>query len=186
MEVAEVLYAQSFFRLRGIEATIQFINTAPPRCLDLVRSVKLVWDDASWKGSDFDTVTLREAWPSLCAAFAQMKSLRNLYIGLGMNGDDHVEELYLNPLHDVRQVANFKVCIPVGILSSHEGRTSTKKYPGAPFALCRHLAGDVCSARREVMEAEWIGRNSSSRPASPTFPAPEAGWAVWDTAWPKM
>ncbi|KAK7707527.1 hypothetical protein SLS64_007046 [Diaporthe eres] len=175
-EAASLLYSSSFFRLRGIHPTIQFINTVSPAHLGLVRSLKLVWDDQGWTDApEFDTLTLRSAWPSLCDALAtQFPSLRNLYVALGMPSNEaHVEELYLAPLRRVRHAANFKVCIPVGLLERFEGLDQRlEAREGAcggddndcPFTLCRHTAGEVCPSRKEVVQAEWLG---SSRPATP-------------------
>jgi hypothetical protein len=171
-EATSLLYSSSFFRLRGIHPTIQFINTVSPAHLGLVRSLKLVWDDQGWKDApEFDTLTLRSAWPSLCDALAtQFPSLRDLYVALGMPSNEaHVEELYLGALRGVRHVANFKVCIPVGLLERFEGldqRLEVRQRRGSddPFTLCRHTAGEVCPSRKEVVRAEWLG---SSRPATP-------------------
>lgn len=178
-EAASLLYSSSFFRLRGIHPTIQFINTVSPAHLALVRSLKLVWDDQGWTDApEFDTLTLRSAWPSLCDALAtQFPSLRNLYVALGMPSNEaHVEELYLGPLREVRHAANFKVCIPVGLLERFEGldqrlearergrRGGDDGDDRCPFTLCRHTAGEVCPSRKEVVQAEWLG---SSRPATP-------------------
>lgn len=171
-EAASLLYSSSFFRLRGIHPTIQFVNTVSPAHLALVRSLKLVWDDQGWTDApEFDTLTLRSAWPSLCDALAtQFPSLRNLYVALGMPSNEaHVEELYLEPLRRVRHAANFKVCIPVGLLERLEGLDqrldARQRGPGDdPFTLCRHTAGEVCPSRKEVVQAEWLG---SSRPATP-------------------
>lgn len=144
-----------------------------PAHLALVRSLKLVWDDQGWTDApEFDTLTLRSAWPSLCDALAtQFPSLRNLYVALGMPSNEaHVEELYLGPLRAVRHAANFKVCIPVGLLERFEGldqRLEARESGGddtCPFTLCRHTAGEVCPSRKEVVQAEWLG---SSRPATP-------------------
>lgn len=186
-EAASLLYSSSFFRLRGIHPTIQFINTVSPDHLALVRSLKLVWDDQGWTDApEFDTLTLRSAWPSLCDALAtQFPSIRNLYVALGMPSNEaHVEELYLGALRRLRHVPNFKVCIPVGFLERFEGldlrlevRGRSRRYGGddgeghdddddddVPFTLCRHTAGEVCPSRKEVVQAEWMG---SSRPATP-------------------
>ncbi|KAL1873847.1 hypothetical protein Daus18300_003719 [Diaporthe australafricana] len=188
-EAASLLYSSSFFRLRGIHPTIQFINTVSPAHLALVRSLKLVWDDQGWTDApEFDTLTLRSAWPSLCDALAtQFLSIRNLYVALGMPSNEaHVEELYLGALRRLRHVPNFKVCIPVGFLERFEGldqrlevRGRGRRYGGddgeshddadedyddCPFTLCRHTAGEVCPSRKEVVQAEWMG---SSRPATP-------------------
>ncbi|KAH8773450.1 hypothetical protein F5883DRAFT_547829 [Diaporthe sp. PMI_573] len=171
-EAASLLYSSSFFRLRGIHPTIQFINTVSLAHLALVRSLKLVWDDQGWTDApEFDTLTLRSAWPSLCEALAtQLPSLRNLYVALGMPSNEaHVEELYLGPLRGVRHAANFKVCIPVGLIERFEGvdqRLGARQRgrDDDPFTLCRHTAGEVCPSRKEVVQAEWLG---SSRPATP-------------------
>lgn len=176
-EAANLLYSTSFFRLRGIRSTIQFINAVAPAHLALVRSLKLVWDDQGWVFSpEYDTPTLRAAWPSFCAALAHdFPALRNLYVALGMpSGEVHVEELYLGNeggLGMVRHVENFKVCVPVGLLARHygvgKGREEGLDGVGedkAPFELCRHTAGEVCSIRREVITAEWLG---DSRPSTP-------------------
>lgn len=173
-ESAALLYSTSFFRLRGINSAIQFINAVAPAHLALVRSLKLVWDDQGWAASpEYDTPTLRAAWPSFCAALAcDFPALRNLYVALGMPcGEARVEALYLGPdgLGAVRHVENFKVCVPVGFLARHYGVGSTEEEGGygkgkAPFEVCRHTAGVVCSVRREVITAEWLGE---SRPSTP-------------------
>lgn len=172
-EAASTLYSSAFFRLRGIQSTIQFINTVSPAHLGLVRSLKLVWDDQGWMSApDLDTLTLRSAWPSMCDALAtNFGSLRNLYVALSMPSNEaHVEELYLSALRSVRHVENIKVCIPVGVLERIEGLDSRLQdrlgYDDAPFTLCRHTAGEVCPSRREVVTAEWLG---ASRPATPTL-----------------
>lgn len=122
-EAASHLYARAFFRLRGIHSTIQFINTVEPAHLALVRSLKLVWDDQGWASApEFDTPTLRAAWPSLCDALAtQFHGLENLYVALGMPSNAaSVERLYLRELRRVRQVRrNFKVCIPMNFLARY-------------------------------------------------------------------
>ncbi|ROV95108.1 hypothetical protein VSDG_05847 [Cytospora chrysosperma] len=173
-ESASLLYSSAFFRLRGVQSTIQFINTVSPGNLALVRSLKLVWDDQGWiSAPEFDTPTLRSAWPSMCHALAtSFPGLRNLYVALSMPSNEaHVEELYLSALSGVRHVGNFKVCIPVGILERFEGLDSRLAerdggYDDAPFMLCRHTAGEVCPSRREVVTAEWQG---ASRPSTPTL-----------------
>ncbi|PSR80037.1 hypothetical protein BD289DRAFT_485239 [Coniella lustricola] len=183
-ESANLLYSTSFFRLRGINSTLRFINAVEPAHLALVRSLKLVWDDQGWTSApEYDTLTLRSAWPSLCDALAHdLPGLRNLYVALGISSQvAHVEAQYLNELARVRHVDNFKVCVPVGFLTAfyksqqqpgHANRTNHELDSDArqvaddafPFQLCRHTAGDICSVRREVIEAEWMG---SSRPATP-------------------
>ncbi|KUI53318.1 hypothetical protein VP1G_00570 [Cytospora mali] len=171
-EAASLLYSSAFFRLRGIQSTIKFINTVSPAHLALVRSLKLVWDDQGWLLSpEFDTPTLRSAWPSMCDALAtSFPGLRNLYVALSMPSNEaHVEELYLGALRGVRHVGNFKVCIPVGVLERFEGLDGRLVgrgggYEDAPFTLCRHTAGEVCPSRREVVTAEWMG---ASRPSTP-------------------
>ncbi|KAF3766550.1 hypothetical protein M406DRAFT_330357 [Cryphonectria parasitica EP155] len=174
-EAASLLYSTSFFRLRGIHCTIQFINAVSPRHLARVRSLKLVWDDQGWTAApEYDTPTLRSAWPSLCDALADggFAGLQNLYVALGVpGGEAHVEEMYLRGLARVRHVDNFKVCIPVGFLTRFERldvESREEKEAGgddrAPFELCRHTAGEVCSIRREVITAEWLG---DSRPSTP-------------------
>lgn len=95
-----------------------------PAHLALVRSLKLVWDDQGWASApEYDTPTLRLAWPSLCDALAtDFHGLRNLYVALGMpNSEAHIEQLYLGGLARVRHVENFKVCIPVGFLERYYG-----------------------------------------------------------------
>lgn len=172
-ESAALLYSASFFRLRGIMSTIQFINNVSPAHLALVRSLKLVWDDQGWTSApEYDTPTLRAAWPSFCDALASdFPSLRNLYVALGMPSNEaHIEELYLgaNGLGRVVHVDNFKVCVPVGLLARHYGvekrAGACKGTSEAPFELCRHTAGEVCNIRREVITAEWLGE---SRPSTP-------------------
>ncbi|KAJ4424461.1 hypothetical protein N0V82_000785 [Gnomoniopsis sp. IMI 355080] len=196
-ESAALLYSTSFFRLRGINSTIQFINNVSPAHLALVRSLKLVWDDQGWTSApEYDTPTLRAAWPSFCDALASdFPSLRNLYVALGMPSNEaHIEELYLgaNGLGRVGHVAdNFKVCIPVGILARHygvdkrRGTAGAKGVGDAPFTLCRHTAGEVCNIRREVITAEWLGESRPSTPKLrvnvPNVPGLEP-WAdgVWE------
>lgn len=160
-----------------------------------MRSLKLVWDDQGWAAApEYDTPTLRAAWPSFCDALAtDMPALRNLYVALGMPSNEaHIEALYLgaNGLGRVGHVENFKVCIPVGFLARHYGvdddRVGLGKGTGggAPFELCRHTAGEVCSVRREVITAEWLGE---SRPSTPRLrvDVPNApGLEPWaDGAW---
>lgn len=154
---------------------MQFINAVAPAHLALVRSLKLVWDDRGWASApEYDTPTLRQAWPTLCDALAtSLPGLRNLYVALGVPScEGHVEALYLggSGLARVRHVENFKVCLPVGFLARYyreesppllEETTATAK---TPFQLCRHTAGEVCSVRREVIAAEWRG---DSRPSTP-------------------
>lgn len=126
---------------------------------------------------EYDTPTLRAAWPSFCEALAfDFPALRNLYVALGMPSNEaHIEELYLgaNGLGRVGHVVdNFKVCIPVGILTRHYGVDDKRlgaaagkgAFGDAPFELCRHTAGEVCNIRREVITAEWLGE---SRPSTP-------------------
>lgn len=163
-----------------------------------MRSLKLVWDDQGWAGAEeYDTPTLRAAWPSFCAALAcDFPALRNLYVALGMpSSEAHVEELYLGSeggLGMVRHVENFKVCVPVGFLARYygvgKGREEDdgrgKGTATAPFELCRHTAGEVCSIRREVITAEWLGESRPSTPGLrvgvPNMPGMEqwtdAGW----------
>ena len=149
-----MLYSETFFRLRGISITNRFFSQAPPHCLELVRSIKLVWDDSGWLNSDVSRPQLRAAWPHLCRSLARMSGLQNLYIGLSMDaGDAGLEEQYVRELLDLH-VPNFKLCIPVGLLCSHYGLAEERTYPDAPFDLCRHVAGEVCSWRKEVLEAE--------------------------------
>lgn len=144
-----------------------------------MRSLKLVWDDQGWASApEFDTPTLRAAWPSLCDALAtQFRGLESLYVALGVPSHEaSIETLYLDGLQRVRQVTrNFKVCIPMGFLtryyaggeddddgqSDHEEGAKGKK---ELFELCRHTAGEVCQVRREVIAAEWLGE---SRPSTP-------------------
>lgn len=143
-----------------------------------MRSLKLVWDDQGWTAApEFDTPTLRAAWPSMCDALAtSLPALRNLYVALGMpSRGPGVEALYLRGLAAVRHVDNFKVCIPVGFLTRYygvdededdydnEGKGHEHEWP---FTLCRHTAGEVCNVRREVIAAEWRG---GSRPATPAL-----------------
>lgn len=155
-----------------------------PAHLALVRSLKLVWDDQGWASApEYDTPTLRLAWPSLCDALAtDFHGLRNLYVALGMpNSEAHIEELYLGGLARVRHVANFKVCIPVGFLARYygvvgaedtgssslgggEGEDGSALAPPPPYSLCRHTACEICDVRKEVITAEWLG---DSRPATP-------------------
>lgn len=176
-EASSHLYARAFFRLRGIHSTIQFINVVEPAHLAVIRSLKLVWDDQGWASApEFDTPTLRAAWPSLCDALAtQFRDLESLYVALGMPSNEaSVETLYLTELRRVRQVKrNFKVCIPMGFLARFYGGDrehgddddgSQEKKEKEPFELCRHTAGDVCQVRREVIAAEWLGE---SRPSTP-------------------
>lgn len=174
-EASSHLYARAFFRLRGIHSTIQFINTVEPAHLALIRSLKLVWDDQGWASApEFDTPTLRAAWPSLCDALAtQFRDLESLYVALGMPSNvESVEALYLAELRRVRQVKrNFKVCIPMAFLARFYGGDDQREEEGElqenkddPFELCRHTAGEVCQVRREVIAAEWLGE---SRPSTP-------------------
>lgn len=147
-----------------------------PAHLALVHSVKLVWDDQGWTSApEYDTPTLRSAWPSLCGALAaDFAGLRNLYVALGMPSGSgpggRVEALYLGELARVRHVPNFKVCIPVGFLTKFygldagDGGAHEEDVREAPFELCRHTAGEVCDVRREVIAAEWCG---GSRPSTP-------------------
>lgn len=209
-ESASLLYSTSFFRLRGIHSTIQFINTVSPAHLALVRSLKLVWDDQGWtQAPEYDTPTLRLAWPSLCDALAtSLTGLRNLYVALGMpSAEDHVEELYLGArgLAGVGHAGldNFKVCVPVGFLARHYGLDKARgeapvqtagqeqgqeqEQEQAPFVLCRHTAGEVCDVRREVIRAEWRG---DSRPSTPKLrvdvPANAPGLEPWaDAEWER-
>lgn len=159
-----------------------------------MRSLKLVWDDQGWAHApEYDTPTLRAAWPSFCAALAcDFPALRNLYVALGMpSGAPHVEALYLGPegLGAVRHVGNFKVCVPVGFLARHYGVEKGKgewdnEGEAAPFELCRHTAGEVCNIRREVISAEWLGEPRPSTPGLrvdvPNVPGMEP-WA--DSVW---
>lgn len=145
-----------------------------PEHLALVRSLKLVWDDQGWASApEYDTPTLRLAWPTLCDALAtSLPGLRNLYVALGVPScEDHIEALYLGEegLSRVRHVDNFKVCLPVGFLARHygadDGGHRAAGHEGEkPYQLCRHTAGEVCSVRREVITAEWLG---DSRPSTP-------------------
>lgn len=154
-----------------------------PAHLALVRSLKLVWDDQGWASApEFDTPTLRAAWPSLCDALAtQFSGLESLYVALGMPSNEaSVEALYLDELRKVRQVRrNFKVCIPMGFLTRFYGGCNTSvaesddmdddeheehHHEEPLFELCRHTAGEVCQMRREVIAAEWLGE---SRPSTP-------------------
>lgn len=156
---------------------MQFINTVAPAHLALVRSLKLVWDDQGWASApEYDTPTLRLAWPTLCDALAtSLPGLRNLYVALGVPScEGHVEALYLGEsgLARVRHVDNFKVCLPVGFLVRYYGVDEAARAVAdgdgdgekTPFHLCRHTAGEVCSVRREVITAEWRG---NSRPSTP-------------------
>lgn len=153
-EAVEVLYSETFFRLRGISITNRFFSQAPLRCLELVRSIKLVWDDSGWLNSNMGRPQIRAAWPRLCRSLTRMRGLQNLYIGLSMDtGDADLEAYYVRELLDL-DVPNFKLCIPVGLLCSHYGLAEERAYPDAPFELCRHVAGEVCSWRKEVLEAE--------------------------------
>lgn len=138
-----------------------------------MRSLKLVWDDQGWASApEYDTPTLRGAWPSFCDALASdFPALRNLYVALGMpSNEPHIEQLYLGAsgLGRVGHVENFKVCIPVGFLARHYGveekPVAAARGGDAPFELCRHTAGEVCSIRKEVITAEWLGE---SRPSTP-------------------
>lgn len=156
---------------------MQFINAVAPAHLARVRSLKLVWDDQGWASApEYDTPTLRLAWPTLCDALAtSLPGLRNLYVALGVpSREGHVEALYLGErgLARVRHVENFKVCLPVGFLARHYGVDDGDDHGAGglvgaaapPFQLCRHTAGEVCSVRREVITAEWRG---DSRPSTP-------------------
>lgn len=200
-ESASLLYSTSFFRLRGINSTIQFINGVSPAHLALVRSLKLVWDDQGWASApEYDTPTLRAAWPSFCEALASdFPSLRNLYVALGMpSNEPHIEELYLgaNGLGRVasgecgHHLDNFKVCIPVGFLARHYGvepRGAGGKgvvVGSAPFELCRHTAGEVCNIRREVITAEWLGESRPSTPKLRVYVPNAPGLEPWaDGEW---
>lgn len=167
-----------------------------------MRSLKLVWDDQGWtQAPEYDTPTLRLAWPSLCDALAtSLTGLRNLYVALGMpSAEDHIEELYLGALARVGgragEMDNFKVCVPVGFLTRHYGvdkeREATQGQGQGqgqtPFVLCRHTAGEVCDVRREVIRAEWRG---DSRPSTPKLrvdvPANAPGLEPWaDAEWER-
>lgn len=161
--------------------------------LALVRSLKLVWDDQGWASApEYDTPTLRAAWPSFCEALASdFPSLRNLYVALGMpSNEPHIEELYLgaNGLGRVSHVDNFKVCIPVGILARHYGIEPKGGCKGigsnAPFELCRHTAGEVCNIRREVITAEWLGESRPSTPKLRVYVPNVPGLEPWaDGEW---
>lgn len=192
-EASSHLYARAFFRLRGIRSTIQFINTVAPAHLALVRALKLVWDDQGWASApEFDTPTLRAAWPSLCDALAtQFRGLESLYLALGVPGHEaRVEALYLAELRRVRQVRrNFKVCIPTGFLVRYYAGGGGGAHGGGdddddegkgheePFELCRHTAGEVCRVRREVIAAEWLGESRPSTPKLKEVPPPAADTA---------
>lgn len=198
-ESAPVLYTHSFFRLRGIHSTIQFINNVAPSHLALVRSLKLVWDDRGWASApEYDTPTLRAAWPSLCDAIAtNLPALRNLYIALGIPSRElQVEALYLDGLRGISHVPNFKVCIPMGLLTRYykvewddriEGEEDEQGQNRALFELCRHTAGEICDIRKEVIEAEWLGARRPSTPRLkeqvPNVPGMQP-WTdgEWDTA----
>lgn len=152
-----------------------------PAHLAVVRSLKLVWDDQGWASApEFDTPTLRTAWPSLCDALAtQFRGLESLYVALGVPSNEAaVEALYLEGLRRVRHVRrNFKVCMPMGFLTKYYGvvdvvvgEEEDEEEEEEPFELCRHTAGEVCQVRREVIAAEWLGE---SRPSTPALKAPE-------------
>ncbi|KAJ9149950.1 hypothetical protein NKR23_g4025 [Pleurostoma richardsiae] len=174
-EAADVLYAGAFFRLRGIAATTAFFAHTPQRHLDQIRSVKLVWDDAGWIGSDRSRADVRAAWPEVCSALSRMRSLQNLYVGIALvMNTEWTEAHYLGALRAVRPRGKFKVCVPRGVLEAHYGAAAKgqaakdrESYP--EFELCRHVVGELCQWRREVLAAEggqWIREEKRSAPSS--------------------